>query len=393
MAAAVTSLALAFAGCTSSATETVPAQPEVAGTEQPTPTVSTAVITANVMQKAKQVRVDKQLVVEAQGGTLSDVAVKVGKGRTELDGRMSPDETRWIATQRLEPGRRYRIQAAAVDEHGLAEQLSRVFRTDDLTLDEQTFPSIAPLQGETVGVGMPVIVRFDVPVTDRASIERHLSVESTPKQVGSWHWLNDHEVHWRPKGYWEPGTEVTVHADINSVSAGNGIYGQKSRTVSFEIGDAIISHVDVDAHTMEVRRNGELLQTIPITAGKDGFTTRSGIKVIMEKHRYKTMDAATIGIAPGDPEYYAIDTEYAMRVTYSGEFIHGAPWSTGSQGAANVSHGCVGMSLEDAAWLFSVSHRGDVVRVTGTERTIEPGNGYTEWNQSFREYREGSAVH
>ena len=42
------------------------------------------------------------------------------------------------------------------------------FTTQDLTLDQQTYPSVAPLAGETVGVGMPVIVTFDVPVTDRA---------------------------------------------------------------------------------------------------------------------------------------------------------------------------------------------------------------------------------
>jgi hypothetical protein len=61
------------------------------------------------------------------------------------------------------------------------------------------------------------------------------------------------------------------------------------------------------------------------------------VKVIIEKFRQKRMNSETVGIAPDDPEYYDIDdVEYAMRVTYSGEFIHAAPWSVGSQGYANV---------------------------------------------------------
>jgi lipoprotein-anchoring transpeptidase ErfK/SrfK len=239
---------------------------------------------------------------------------------------------------------------------------------------------------------MPVLVQFDVPVTDRASIEKHLSVESSPKQAGSWHWVSDQEVRWRPKRYWKPGTEVTVNADINSVPAGNGVYGQESRSISFEIGDSIVSKVDVGAHRMKVFVNGSLARTMPISAGKPGFITRSGTKVIMSKQRDKVMDAATLGIAKSDPEYYRLDVEYAMRVTHSGEFLHAAPWSAGSQGLANVSHGCVGMSTENAAWLFNMTKRGDVVEVTGSDRHMTLYNGYGDWNASFREYAEGSAL-
>ena len=125
-------------------------------------------------------------------------------------------------------------------------------------------------------------------------------------------------MHWRPKTYWKPGTEVTVDADINSIPAGNGIYGQESRSTTFTVGDALISKVDVAKHQMKVFRNGDLLRTIQVTAGKDGFTTRSGTKVIMEKFRTKVMDASTIGIDKKDPEYYRLKVQYAMRVTYSG---------------------------------------------------------------------------
>ena len=70
-------------------------------------------------------------------------------------------------------------------------------------------------------------------------------------------------------------------------------------------------------------------------------------------------------------------------MTSSGEFIHGAPWSSGSQGSENVSHGCVGMSLADAAWYFSQTLRGDPVIVTGTSPQDGAGNGWTDWNDTW----------
>ena len=310
-----------------------------------------------------------------------------------MPGCLADDGSGWSGEERLEPATTYRLTGRAVDADGSETRLRRTLRTEDLTLDQQTYPSIAPLQGETVGVGMPVVVAFDVAVTDRAEVEKHLEVTSRPAQQGSWHWISDHEVHWRPRHYWQPGTDVTVQADINGVDAGNGIYGQEDREVGFQVGDALTMRIDVPSHTMRVLQNRELLRTVPISAGKAGFTTRSGVKVIMEKFRSKRMDAATTGISEDDPEYYDIsNVEYAQRVTYSGEFLHAAPWSVGSQGSANVSHGCVGMSTEDAAWLYSLTKRGDVVEVTGTDRWMEPTNGYGDWNVPWAEYRAGSAL-
>ena len=392
--AGLVAVSLAATGCTASSSggEGSRGRAQKSSSQSSPPPVSEASVTTNVRDRAANVRVDKVVELNAADGTFDKVSVTVGAGKKQLRGKLSDDKTRWASTQRLEPGLRYQMRTVAVDSEGLAAKDSGAFSTKDLTLDQQTYPSLAPLEGETVGVGMPVIVQFDVPVTDRANIEKHLSVETSPRQAGSWSWLSDNEVHWRPRGYWKSGTDVTVNADINSVSAGKGVFGQHSRSASFTVGDALVSKIDVVNHRMQVFRNGSLLRTIPVTAGKDGFVTRSGTKVIMEKERYKTMDAATIGISENDPEYYAIDVEYAMRVTYSGEFIHGAPWSEGSQGSDNVSHGCVGMSMTDAAWLFDLSKRGDVVEVTGTGRTMEPGNGYTDWNKSFAEYSDGSAL-
>ncbi len=351
--------------------------------------------TVELPRSSRNVPVDTEVSVSASNGTLDKVEVYRGARSPEhmLSGSVSRDGSRWTAGELLEPGAKYTVVSKGTAESGETSTVRDSFTTEALTLDQQTFPSVAPLQGETVGVGMPVIVTFDVPVKDRAEIERHLEVSSTPQVKGTWHWLSDNEVHYRPKSYWPTGTKVKVDVGINGVDAGNGIYGQEDRKVSFTVGDSIISTVNVASHQMKVEVNGNQARTIPITAGAPGFTTRSGVKLIVEKFESKRMDAATVGIQPGDPEYYNIpDVEYAMRVTYTGEFLHAAPWSVGSQGYENVSHGCVGMSTDNAYWLFNQTHRGDVVKVVGSDRPLEEGNGWTDWDMSWQEYQAGSAL-
>jgi lipoprotein-anchoring transpeptidase ErfK/SrfK len=349
-----------------------------------------AVVTANVEKGATNVPVDKTIEVAVADGTLTRVSVTSEAG--DLAGEISGDSTGWFSTDGLEPGAAYSIRTVAEGDDGETVRQTSKFTTVPLTLDEQTFPSVAPLQGEEVGVGMPVVVTFDIPVTDRETFEKHMSVQSTPAQPGSWHWLSDSEVHWRPKAYWKAGTQVSVDVDVNGVPAGNGIYGQEDRKIDFSVGDANIYRVNAVTHDMKVFSNGELLRTIPITTGEQpAFTTRSGVKVIMEKFESKRMNSETVGIT-GAEAYDLAGVKWAMRVTNSGEFIHAAPWSVGSQGNANVSHGCTGMSTDNAAWLFAMSKRGDVVEYTGTNRPMEDGNGYADWNTPFAEYKQGSAL-
>lgn len=365
------------------------AAPAGAEQAQDAPATQPAPALVTNLERPRRVAVDQVVEVSAQHADLRRVQVMSKAG--PVPGKLT--NRGWRATGRLEPGTDYRI-IGRVDQGGEQRTVRSRFHTADLTLDEQTYASVAPLDGETVGVGMPVIVTFDLPVADKAAFERHMSVTSTPQQKGSWHWISDTEAHYRPATYWQPGTDVTVDVDVNSVAAGGGIYGQESRQVGFHVGDAVVSKVNAATHQMQTFVNGELARTIPITTGKPGFTTRSGVKVIMEKFDEKRMSSETIGISEGDAEYYDIDdVQWAMRLTHSGEFIHAAPWSVGSQGSANVSHGCTGLSTENAKWLYDISKRGDVVEYTGTDRPMTLTNGYGDWNADYASYAAGSALH
>jgi lipoprotein-anchoring transpeptidase ErfK/SrfK len=347
-------------------------------------------LTSSVEQQATGVPVDHRLAIDATGGTIDSVEVTSAVGA--LAGDLSAEGSEWTASDLMEPGTTYSVKTVATREGGERVTRTSSFSTQELTLDEQTYPSVAPLADETVGVGMPVIVTFDVPVTDKAEFEKHMEVTSSPQQTGSWHWMSGNEAHWRPKTYWQPGTDVHVDIDVNSVPAGNGVYGQESRELDFHVGDAHIYKVDMKTHEMKVFSNGDLLRTIAITTGEQpAFTTRTGTKVIIEKFDSKTMNSETVGIT-GEDAYNIDNVQWAMRLTYSGEFIHAAPWSVGSQGYANVSHGCTGMSTENAGWLYAMSRRGDVVQYTGSDKPMTLDNGYGDWNASFGEYKQGSAL-
>ncbi len=348
-------------------------------------------ITPSIPDGTPNVEVDSLVHVDGFDGQLTDVTLASKDGKETVPGAVHG--IRWTAEGFLEPATEYVLTATGTGDDGDQVTSTTTFTTRALTLDEQTYPAVAPLEGETVGIAMPVIVSFDIPVTDRATFEKRMSVTAQPATEGGWYWLSDNTVHWRPKSFWKPGTKVSVDLALNSVPAGNGIYGQQDQHVKFTVGRSVVTVVNTRKHTATVKINGKNTRTIPVSTGDVDHRSRNGIKVIMEKHASIDMDAATTGVDSDDPGYYNLKgVKWAMRVTNSGEFLHAAPWSAAAQGNANVSHGCVGMSTADAAWLYQQSKRGDVVKYVGSPRRLEPGNGWTDWNRSWDEWLEGSAL-
>ena len=149
-----------------------------------------------------------------------------------------------------------------------------------------------------------------------------------------------------------------------------------------------MTKVNLADHVAKVYRNGDKVRTIPISGGKPGWQTRSGTKLVMAKEYNKKMTNEMIGAK----EDYSLTAQYAIRITNSGEFLHSAPWNAGYFGRSNASHGCVGMSNSNAGWLYERVLIGDPVITTGSSRKLEQGNGYSDWNISYKQYKKGSAL-
>jgi lipoprotein-anchoring transpeptidase ErfK/SrfK len=367
------------------------ANPSMSTSTSPAPTTPPAVVTVSPASGSRAVRPDQPVVVSVQGGRLSGVTLADADGR-EVAGTFSADRASWRSTERLAVRTGYTVRAVATN--AAQEQTRTVARLRTLTPEDTADYDLLPSGSRTVGVGMPVVVQFAglVDESRRAAIEKQVSVSTTPAVRASWGWLDARQLVWRPASYWTPGTRVQVRANLGGLETRKGVWTTHDASTSFRIGSAMVSTVDVKRHTLTVRRDGKVLRVMPITTGKRGFETRNGVKVILSRESSRQMDAETTGLKKSDPEYYNVNVKYAMRLTWSGEFLHAAPWSVRSQGRANVSHGCTGMSTANAKWLFEHSKMGDVVRYVGSSRVLEPYNGYTMWNMSLAQWAKQSAL-
>ncbi len=380
MAAVVTVAAVGIAGCGPSLSMiTAPwSEPQ-------------AVVKSKLFGK-KNVNFDNVPVVKAVDGQIQQVTV-VGPDGERVGGELTRGGSAWqIDTSDLDFGTEYTVSVVAVDMRGNPTTAVDSFRT--FVPENELVATTNIDSGTSYGVGMPLIVTFNSPVANKAAIEERLNVDTnTPEPiVGAWNWENDTQVTYRPKKYWPANTKVQLNADIKGVNAGNDFYALDNKRQKFSIGRKLVMIQDSASKQMKVRKNGKTVRVMPSSSGKPGYETRSGDKVIMSKEQHVVMDAASLGVSKDDPEYYRLDVYWAMRITWSGEYVHSAPWSVGSQGNANVSHGCINLGPSNATWLFNQAKIGDPVEVKNTGRTQDLGNGWTMWEESWDEWKAGSAL-
>ncbi|WP_235834352.1 L,D-transpeptidase [Actinomadura logoneensis] len=324
--------------------------------------------------------------MKATKGKLTDVSVADAKGR-KAEGTLSPDGRTWQTSWGLTPGATYTVTAHG--DGGKKGTVTSTFTT--LAAKRKLESGLAPLNGEPVGVGIPIQLMLSRDVATKAgkqAVERSLELRTSTPVTGAWYWISDREVDFRPKEYWPSGTKVKLVAHLSGVKAGTGLYGVKDRTLAFTIGAKHYTRIDAETHEAKVYKEGRLVRTLPVSLGRPGDDSYTGIMIAQEKDAHIIMDSATTG----DPGAYKIPTDWNVRMTYSGTFVHAAPWSTGAQGNANVSHGCVNAAPSDAKWFFDFTNRGDIIEVTGTSRKLRFGNGPTPWAKSWEDWLQGSAL-
>ncbi|MFC5748592.1 L,D-transpeptidase [Actinomadura rugatobispora] len=342
---------------------------------------------------ARDVRPDRPVIVTAARGTLHKVVLRGGGDRA--DGRLSPDRLTWRTRWTLRPATTYTVTATGTGARGEPTALTGRFTT---LRPPGTFAisDVTPRAGEVVGAGMPLIVTFDRPIARRAAVEEALEVRMRRAVPGAWRWTGPRQVVFRPRRYWPSGQRVTLLAHTAGVRAAPGVYGASGRTAGFRVGVRRISTVDVRRHRMTVQENGRTVRSAGISAGKGGtraYTTTSGVHLAMSRNDPITMTSAWMGVTDeDDPRYYKKSVRHAVQISSSGEYVHAAPWSLRQQGRANVSHGCVNASPEFAQWFYARSLRGDIVHVTGTDRALEPYNGWGFWQLSWKQWMAGSAL-
>jgi lipoprotein-anchoring transpeptidase ErfK/SrfK len=366
------------------------AAPVKAITDKGTPFADLLVpkLTASVTDGAVGVTVDAPVTVSVADGVLASVTMVNDSGRS-VAGQLSPDGLRWSTTEQLGYNRHYTLNVKA---HGLGGTASRQMSFATSSPAHLTMPYVSPTDGEVVGIGQPVAIRFDENIANRMAAQKAITITANPPVEGAFYWLNNREVRWRPEHYWKPGTTVDVAVNTYGVDLGDGMFGEDNVKLHFTIGDELVATADDNTKMVTVRINGEVVKTMPTSMGKDSTPTANGIYIIGGKFKHIIMDSSTYGVPVNSPNGYRTDVDWATQMSYSGVFVHSAPWSVGAQGHTNTSHGCLNVSPSNAEWFYDHVKRGDIVEVVNTVGGTLPGTeGLGDWNIPWPQWKAGNA--
>ncbi|MFG2886056.1 Ig-like domain-containing protein [Streptomyces sp. NPDC048297] len=345
--------------------------------------------------------INNSAAVKVAKGTLTDVSMMTEGGQA-VAGELSADKTTWKPTAQLERSTTYKVSAEAKDAKGRIAHENASFTT--VSPANSFIGNFTPEDGSTVGVGMPVSINFDKAITDKAAVQRGITVTSSSGQTVVGHWFNANRIDFRPESYWTENSTITLKLALDGVQGASGVYGVQQKTVTFHIGRNQVSYVDAQTKQMKVTQDGKVVKSIPISAGSPENKTYQGIMVMSQKFTQTRMNGATVGFTDDDGkgEYDIKDVPHAIRLTNSGTFLHGNYWGAKSIfGSVNTSHGCVGLSdtkgakdpSTPAAWMYDNSIIGDVVVVRNTgDKTVAPDNGLNGWNMDWAQWKAGSAI-
>ncbi|TWJ15268.1 lipoprotein-anchoring transpeptidase ErfK/SrfK [Stackebrandtia albiflava] len=363
--------------------------------EEPPPE-SAAQLTVSPETGTEEAPVSTEIGVEVEAGEVTEVVLQP-EGGEPVEGELRPDGTSWVPSSPLEYETTYTAAVTAVDADEIPVTTETTFTTM-ASPGNQMFASIWNGSEYEYGQATPIMLdfprEFSVPEEERANVERRLFVKSDPPQPGAWHWFSGNHLEYRPQEYWQPGTVIEVRAAIGGMPLGGGVYGEADITQTVHIsGTARSVEVSNETKQMVAMENGEVVKTMPISLGKDSSPSYSGTMIVMEKLAETVFDTTNEPGCNGEEDgedCYITDIQWAQRLTWSGQFIHSAPWSVGDQGVRNVSHGCVNASPADSEWIFNFTRVGDPVIVTGTGVELPYGDGFTAYDLSWEEFLEGS---
>ncbi|ALG84393.1 ErfK/YbiS/YcfS/YnhG family protein [Gordonia phthalatica] len=330
----------------------------------------------------------RPIVVTATEGAIAKVTIPKADG-TPIKGTISEDGTKWTSAEPFGYGKRYSVTADAIGVGGKTTSTTS-FRTR--APDNVTMAYISPPDGATVGVAQPVGVRFDESIPDRKAAQDAITVTTSPNVKGAFYWISDREVRWRPEHFWKTGTKVSIKVNTFGIDLGDGLFGQENVSSSFTVGRHMELVADDNTKMVNVIKDGKVIRSMPTSMGKASAPTDNGIYIIGDRLDNIIMDSSTYGVPTDSADGYRTPVDYATQMSYSGIYLHSAPWSVWAQGNTNTSHGCLNLSPENALWVLQNTLRGDPVTVKNTIGPELPGtDGLGDWNIPWSTWSKGNA--
>ncbi|HEX4088148.1 MAG TPA: Ig-like domain-containing protein, partial [Trebonia sp.] len=333
--AGATALALALAACTttttvvkyagsspgSSAGATAASAPASA---KPSPSPTGPAVTITPGGGVKAADPSTGIAVTAAGGTLKKVTVATSGD--PVTGTYSAARNSWHSAMTLDVSQIYTVTAVATAPNGTTTTKTSTFHT--LTPAKTFTTEIFEGENQTYGVGMPIILTFSHPITDKAAVERSIELKTSNRVVGAWYWDGSSTLDFRPRDFWPAHTTVSFTGRFDGVLGAPGVYGYHTLTQSFVIGQSVIAVASTQTHRTQIYIGGKLKYNWPISTGRDTLPTPDGSYLAVDKNNPVRM----IGGKKGTPGYYNELVNWAVRFTFSGDYYHSAPWSVVDQG-------------------------------------------------------------
>jgi lipoprotein-anchoring transpeptidase ErfK/SrfK len=386
--AVAAAMALLVSACSGSAPPAKPTAAQVKASASAQAVKLAAELRITPSNGMRNVNPSDGITVSASGGKVTEVTVTDGSATGDpASGTMSAGGTSWHSTWALGVSQTYTVRATGTASNGQQISTTSTFRT--LT-PAQTFQTqIYEGSDQTYGVGMPIILSFSQPITDRAAVERSLEVTSSKRVVGSWYWDGNQKLYFRPRSYWPAYTTVSFDGHLDGVEGAPGTYGAADLTQTFDIGQSLIAVASTTTHFTQIYVNGKLTYNWPISTGRPSLPTPDGTYLSVEKGNPVRMIG---GGSPGSAGYYNELVNWAVRFTFSGDYYHSAPWSVVDQGTTNVSHGCVNLPPSDAETYYNMSVPGDPITITQSTAAGQWDDGWTPWFLTWSQFLKGSAL-
>jgi lipoprotein-anchoring transpeptidase ErfK/SrfK len=242
---------------------------------------------------------------------------------------------------------------------------------------------------------MPIIATFNKKITSAVDFAKHTTVTVNGKPVnGGWYFeysapKSGHlmEAHYRMQQFWPAHAHIHVAFNLNGVSAGKGlVFDGRLTSLDFYTGARNIGIVNDATHQMTITTDGQPYGTFPVSLGASNTPTFNGTKVIMEK-------LPTVCMHDTAGTYYECGIKWDQRLTYSGEYLHSAPWNLHNIGSFDSSNGCTNLRPNDAKKLYDFLRKGDVIEYPNAKGpAMTMGQGYGDWNVEWSEWQTGGAV-
>lgn len=252
--------------------------------------------------------------------------------------------------------------------------------------------SLGLSDGQDVGVGMPIIAYLSRPISDARAFASATTVTVNGTKVsGAWYFEKKYgdpghpiQADYRTTAYWPGHAQIHLNLPVKGLSAGTGLTFDDSLTLDFTTGANTVLTVDDATHKVTVKTDGSVWGTFPTSLGASKTPTKRGIKVIMEKVK-------TVCMHDVNHTYYECGIKYDQRLTYSGEYLHSAPWNISNiQRGVDSSNGCTNLLPDDAIKLYHFLEIGTPVEYPNASGPLMTmGDGYGDWNLSWPQWQTG----